>query len=70
MDDHSSRNPEQPEPAYTAFLIRCWYEDGRWRFFLETIGPARHTCGFSSTAALWASVQALLDDAAAGNINS
>jgi len=31
-----------------AYLLRCWQENGQWRFSVETIGPQRQRRGFSS----------------------
>jgi hypothetical protein len=31
-----------------AFLLRCWQDNGQWRFSLETIGPQRQRRGFRS----------------------
>ncbi len=31
-----------------AYLLRCWQENGHWRFSLETVGPQRERRGFRS----------------------
>lgn len=48
---------------YQAYLIRCWYEDGNWRFALETIGEDGCQRGFTSLVKLTAYIQSKLDDA-------
>ncbi|MCB8942207.1 MAG: hypothetical protein H6658_00380 [Ardenticatenaceae bacterium] len=46
------REPETgpAAPVYSAFLLRCWWRDGRWHFTIENIAnrkqwhaPSLHT---------------------------
>ncbi len=50
--------------TYQAYLIRCWYEDGSWRFALETIGPDRQQRAFTTLARLTAHIQSRLNEVA------
>ena len=62
MDKHTANESKQPPSPYTAFLVRCWYEGGQWRFAVETIGRARQKKHFISLEALGIYVQDLLRD--------
>lgn len=42
--NHSQLPDGQP---YRAFLVRCWQEEGSWRFSIETVGRQQQRRGFS-----------------------
>lgn len=69
MNESANRQTQRVESPYSAFLVRCWFEGGQWRFFLETIAPAREKRGFSSVEALCDYVRVLLDETADNTTN-
>ncbi|MCA9971201.1 MAG: hypothetical protein KC425_13340 [Anaerolineales bacterium] len=66
-DEPATRGQETAEPAgeplQAAFLVRCWHEDGEWRFSLENVATHRRR-GCATLAALVASLAAELGDVA------
>ncbi len=46
-DETNSRRSHE-KGGDQSYLLRCWQENGQWRFSLETIGPHRRRKGFRS----------------------
>ena len=55
--------PPTRSKTYNAFLLRCWFRDGDWRFALEDVQTQRRQ-GFETAEAMMASLHKRLQQRA------